>query len=267
MIGTKEPKVLAAFYKKVFGKPADMVEGTDKESKRRVWENKVNWSNSHKRTVWNARRVDCDFGWSWRKLFPTHDPLEIMQIHFSSANCVAFFDALGFFFTMTVGFSEGRGSSILGSSAGFVKGTEANIAKILSSLALSWLNCSLFWGGLLFLSPPNLLGPEFPLFFSKQLLQKTGLSPDGLKGTSHSCPQSLQIALCICLSLPRSPKSRLRKSPLPPDLLSRLKCPIPLVYHLAKEKALFAFCWARVEISARDYRCVLFSSSVGYRYE
>jgi hypothetical protein len=61
-----------------------------------------------------------------------------------------------------------------------------------------------------------------PPFFSKQLLQKTGLEPFGLKGTSHSLPQLLQVVLNISLGL----RSKLRPPPLLSLLNGLLKLPI-----------------------------------------
>ena len=49
----------------------------------------------------------------------------------------------------------------------------------------------------------NLAESDPPLWFSKQLLQYTGLPWVGLKGTSHSFPQLSQTALCISTG-PRS---------------------------------------------------------------
>jgi hypothetical protein len=50
-------------------------------------------------------------------------------------------------------------------------------------------------------------GPPAALLFCQHSLQYTGLPSVGLKGTSHSAPQSAQTALYICLGplLPNLP--------------------------------------------------------------
>src|SRR3989344_1412908 len=99
MVGTMQPKEMAEFYEKVFGKKADWSEsnwhgwkigstfitiGEHSEMKGKTkdpgrvmynFETKEVRRQGNKRTVRNGRRIDCYVCRSRWKLFPTHDSL------------------------------------------------------------------------------------------------------------------------------------------------------------------------------------------------